>query len=552
MLSPDQPLRCLLVQPKFSSLNYWNYIDSAKLIDAKTPAPPLGLLTVAALLPQNWEFRLLDLNVRAATEEDWAWAELVCTGGMLPQQPGILQVIEESQKRGKMVAVGGADPSSQPAVYRHSDVLVEGEGEIGIPMWMDAWRKGNGLGHFKACEKPDVTKSPTPRYDLVDFNHYVHVGVQISRGCPFNCEFCDIIELYGRKPRLKEAPQFLAELEKLYQLGYRGWVDIVDDNFIGNKRAIKKILVELKEWSKARSYPFYFSTEASMNLADDENLMALMRDVDFRFVFMGIETPDPAILMTTQKSQNTIRPITDRVQRVYKYGMLVSAGYILGFDAEKTGMDRAMIKCIEETGTIMAMVGLLTALPNTQLTRRLQKEGRLISPDLKIVGPSDTPYVVATSKSYAEDADQTTGGLNYVTLRDRVEIFNEYLSVINTIYDPKIFMNRILKTVWKLRPKQKHFAHGWELKRNLKGLWRMMKWATRHPEFGYYFWRNFFVTLLMGRQRFEMALTMSTMYMHIEKQTMHLRKQIGSRRDSAFDETICPRQIVEPVVAQPA
>jgi radical SAM superfamily enzyme YgiQ (UPF0313 family) len=545
--SPESHLRCLLIQPRFSSFNYWNYIDSAELIDAKTPAPPLGLLTVAALLPQHWSFQLVDLNVRNYTEEEWRSADLICVGGMLPQQTGIRDVIRKAKADGKFVAVGGADPTSQPEIYADADALVLGEGEITIPMWLDQWRNGKAGGVFKSEQKPDVSTTPIPRFDLIDFNNYVHIGVQFSRGCPFNCEFCDIIELYGRKPRTKNTDQFIAELESLYQLGYRGWVDIVDDNFIGNKRLIKKMLPELKQWCESRNYPFYFSTEASMNMTDDDQLMQMMRDVDFRFVFMGIETPDPSILLKTQKSQNTMRPIIDRVRKAYDYGILVSAGYIIGFDGEKTGTDDAMVACIEGTGTIMAMVGLLTALPNTQLTRRLHREGRLLSPEGQIVdNTKELNYRVTTEKSFAQDADQTSGGLNFVTTRDRVEVYDEYLNVIQSVYSPKAFMNRILKTTMALKPRRKHWAKGWELKRNLKGMWRSIKFFSKDPRVRWLYWRNFVLTLLMGPQKFESAQTMTSMFIHVDKQSKFLIEQIRSRREGALKELSFPRMIQPP------
>ncbi len=272
---------------------------------------------------------------------------------------------------GKFVVVGGPDATSQPTLYRAADALVLGEAETTVPLWLAACREGHPRGTFQALEKPDVTQSPLPRFDLLKIQDYLSVNVQFSRGCPFNCEFCDIIELYGRTPRTKTPAQFCRELEALFDLGYRGWVDVVDDNFVGNKSNVKQMLPVLKQWCQQHEYPFYFSTQASINLADDEPLMDAMTDVDFRSVFIGIETPDPKLLATTQKRMNALKPISDRIGRIYDHGMGVMAGFILGFDGESQGAGDMIIECIEENDIPIAMVSLLAALPNTQLSRRL-------------------------------------------------------------------------------------------------------------------------------------------------------------------------------------
>lgn len=532
-LHPDQPLRCLLVQPEFSATNFWYMKDALENIGAKTNSPPLGLLTVAALVPQNWQFRLLDLNVRNFTEDDWEWAQIICVGGMLPQQEGILACIDAAKSRGKYVVVGGADPTSQPDIYQSADARVLGEGEVTIPLWLESWRQGQAKGMFYSDKKPDVTQSPIPRYDLINFPDYLQVTVQYSRGCPFNCEFCDIIELYGRVPRTKSALQVTKELEVLYDLGYRGWIDIVDDNFIGNKRNVKQMLPVLEEWCKSRKYPFFFSTEASMNLADDKKLMQLMQAVDFRFVFMGIETPDPELLLHTQKSQNTMKPIVERVHQLYKYGISASAGFILGFDGEKKGVDRAMIRCIEDTGIAVAMVGLLVALPNTQLTRRLLKEGRLLDVRGSKVDPSTKDYRVSF-KSGRENSpqgrDQTTAGLNFITSRDRKDILDEFSQVVQYIYHPKIYMNRVLRTVRALKMKQLHKAKGWELRRNLKGLYHLCRKHTKNPDTRWYFWRNFVLMMFMGPARFEMGMLLMGSYLHLEKSVRHMSGEAESAK----------------------
>jgi len=479
-LHPDDPVRCLMIQPRFMASNFWNLSDSAATTGAKTVAPPLGLMTVAALLPAHWDIRLTDINVADLTDEDWNWADVICTGGMIPQQPGILAIIDRAQADEKYVVVGGPDPTSQPEVYERADARVLGEGEITVPMWLDAWRRGEPLGLFETADRPDVTLSPTPRFDLINFRDYLHVGIQISRGCPFNCEFCDIIELYGRVPRSKSIEQVLTELDRIADLGHRGWVDVSDDNFIGNKKFVKKLLVALEEWCRKRNYPFYFTTEASMNLADDDELLDMMRRVDFRYVFMGIESPDPDLLATTQKRMNSLKPIVQRIHHVYEHGIAITAGFIMGFDGEKPGTADALIDCIEETGINIAMVGLLVALPNTQLTRRLMSEGRMIDGNHQLLPPSNDRYRLESSDTIT--VENTTGGLNFVTTRDRVDVYDDYRRIISTIYDPGVFMRRVMRTTRMLRPERRQKPSLGELRRNAVAFLRIAWWMTRHAE----------------------------------------------------------------------
>lgn len=540
-MSPDDPLNCLLVQPAFSANNYWNYTAVATSLGARTVAPPLGLLTVAALLPRCWSVTLVDLNVRPITDAEWNASDMVCVGGMLPQQPGILEIVSRANADGKYVAVGGADPTSQPELYDRADAVVVGEGEASIPLWLDAWRRGQPRGRFESVERPDVSTSPTPRFDLLDFSDYVHVGVQSSRGCPFNCEFCDIIELYGRVPRYKTTSQVLAELDALYGLGYRGWIDIVDDNFIGNSRSVKSMLRELKTWSAARDYPFFFSTEATMNLADDDELLDLMQAVDFRHVFMGIETPEPELLALTQKPVNAMKPVSSRVGRIYEHGISVTAGFIIGFDDERPGSGQAIAAAIKETGIVIAMVGLLVALPNTQLARRLQRERRLLGPDLRLVEQEDEPYRIATTGTHGENEDNQSAGLNFVTTRDRVEVYAEYQAVLKAIYSPRNFMNRVLATATRLNAKYRHRPNLWETKRNLRALLTMMVWMTKNGAVRRYYWRNTLRTLVMGANKFDYAQSLMLTYMHFENQARRTIRELDTNIDFATNHASYPR-----------
>jgi Domain of unknown function (DUF4070)/Radical SAM superfamily len=430
----------LLVAPRFSGQSFWNFQAACEVYGARFPAPPLGLITVAALLPAAWRCRLVNRNTEELQESDLDWADLVMTGGMLPQQPDALHVIELAHRHGKPVAVGGPDATSSPEAYRTADFRVLGEAEGIIGAFIDAWESGAREGLFEA-EKftADVTKTPIPRFDLLVPGQYTYFGVQFARGCPFQCEFCDIIELYGRAPRVKTAAQMLAEIQTLYDLGCRGHLDFVDDNFIGNKKAVKAFLPHLIAWQKERGYPFEFSTEASINLADDDALLSLMREANFFTVFVGIESPDTDTLVSMQKKQNTRRSLAASVHKIYRAGMFVNAGFIVGFDSEKGSVAEAMIECIEATAIPFCMVGLLYALATTQLTRRLAHEGRLFPPD----------YTVNSAR---EDSvgDQCTSGLNFTTARPRRAILADYRTILANIYRPAAYYGRVREVMRRL------------------------------------------------------------------------------------------------------
>jgi len=360
--------RCnvLLVSPQFPAATFWNNKSLCEVGGARHSAIPLGLLTVAALLPAAWTCRLVDRNVADVSEADFAWADLVMTGGMNVQRPDCLRLIARAQSMCKPVVVGGPDATSEPQVYAQADFLVIGEAEVVIQDFVAAWDVGKRRGTFTAEKfKVDVTTTPVPRYDLLKRRDYLYLAVQFSRGCPFNCEFCDIIELYGRRPRVKTPSQMLAELAAIHRSGYRGHVDFVDDNFIGNKKAVKAFLPELIAWQQEHNYPFVFSTEASVNLADDEALLTLMREAGFFVVFVGIESPDSDTLVAMQKKQNTRRSLTDSIHKIHSAGMFVIAGFIVGFDSEKDSIADGMVDCIEDAGIAICMAGPLNGATRT-------------------------------------------------------------------------------------------------------------------------------------------------------------------------------------------
>jgi radical SAM superfamily enzyme YgiQ (UPF0313 family) len=495
---------CLLVHPKFSGFSFWNYQVVCDIVGAKYPAAPLGLMTVAALLPGNWTIRLIDENVEPLLDDHLIWADIVLTGGMLTQQKSILNFIRMAHDLDRIVVVGGPDPTSQPDVYQEADFLVLGEGEISIPLFLNDLQKGAKSGKYFSDEKADMLESVVPRYDLINFRNYMMIGLQFIRGCPFCCEFCDIIELYGRVPRFKSNEQVLREMQSLYDLGYRGHIDLVDDNFIGNKKKAKELLRELKIWTQSHGYPFYFSTEASVNLAEDDELLQLMKDVDFRYIFLGIETPENDTLKKTGKIQNVNRPIEDAVKKLLSYGIVSNGGFIIGFDSESSQIADNMIDTIQKSGICMAMISLLYALPNTQLTRRLASEGRLFHQASRSIGE--------------RDIDQTTSGLNFVTLISRAEILGNFIRIIKTIYEPSAYYRRVVYTGLNIRPQNKYSPD----LRTLLIYMRSFLWVCKKAGFsssvGFYYWKMFFTVVLRNPKGIEAAVNLAAMFIHFHKQ----------------------------------
>jgi radical SAM superfamily enzyme YgiQ (UPF0313 family) len=502
---PNQGRKALLVYPRFSGSSFWNYRETCEVIGAKHPAPPLGLITVAALLPPSWDLRLVDRNVEDLSPADLARADLILTGGMLPQQADTLAVVDLAHAQGKPVVVGGPDVTSSPELYASADFRVLGEAEGVMDDFVAAFLAGQPNGVFESPRfQVDVTRSPIPRFDLLNFDNYVQIGVQFSRGCPFTCEFCDIIELYGRKPRAKTNAQMLAELDRLYELGYRGHVDFVDDNLIGNKRAVKAFLPAMREWQERRGFPFEFSTEASLNLADDAELLGMMKAAAFFAVFIGIESPDPAVLIATSKKQNTRGDIADNIARIYQAGMFVLAGFIVGFDDERGDIAEPMIQLIEDAAIPVCMVGLLYALPNTQLTRRLKQEGRLFSGH-DVDAPSEG------------SADQCTSGLNFVTRRPRKDVLGDYRRVIEEVYRPERYFGRVLRVARALGldgpAGSLHLASlGKDLRQFARLLWKV---PGRLPGVRRYFWTTLLRCVLANPRSIKPVLKMLALYIHL-------------------------------------
>jgi radical SAM superfamily enzyme YgiQ (UPF0313 family) len=492
--------KALLVYPEFRSASFWNYRETCELVDARYPAAPLGLCTVAALLPPDWEVKLVDRNIEPWDDSMLDGADVVLTGGMMPQQRDCIELIRKARARGKVVVVGGPDATSSPHLYEDASHLVLGEGEVTMPQFLADLAAGTAKKIYTDARKADVQGSPTPRFELLKFDHYNHIGIQWCRGCPFSCEFCDIIELFGKVPRAKSSTQILAELQKLYDLGYRGHIDLVDDNFIGNKKLVKQFLPDLKKWLEERNWPFEFTTEASINLADDTALMKAMQEVGFFAIFVGIESPDETTLVAMQKRQNTHRSIAESIHKIYAHGMFVNAGFIIGFDTEKGSVARGIIDCIEATGIPVNMAGLLFALPTTQLTRRLAAAGRL-----------HENFDVAPEGV----GDQCTSGLNYDPCRPRLDILQDYLNVVETIYTPESYFGRVRKVGQALDSSQRRFRPGFrQWLKELKGFWRMtlklgFARATRR-----HYWGTLMGALIKNPKSVRYTGSLMALYLH--------------------------------------
>jgi len=492
-----------MVFPRFSPNSFWNYRETCAAAGRRYSAAPLGLITVAALLPAAWPVRLIDRNIEELPEADLVWADLVMIGGMLPQQADTKRVIALAQAHDKPVVLGGPDVTCSPDVFENVDFRLLGEVEEIMADFLAAWRRGDRRGVFEARSFPDLHDSPLPRFDLLKLQHYMHVGVQYSRGCPFNCEFCNIIELNGRVPRRKDTDQMIRELDALHALGYRGHVDIVDDNFIGSPKAVRPFLETLREWSEAKGRPFGFSAEASLNLVDSEETLELMRQCGFFGIFVGIETPDPETLLSAKKRHNTGRDMVAGIHKIYKAGIFVNAGFIIGFDEEADSVAPAMIECIEEMAIPVCMVGLLYALPNTQLASRLHEEGRLHA-DSGRVGQDDA-------------ADQCTSGLNFETRRPRVDILQDYRAVLDAVYEPENFFGRVKRLARALRPlpeKRAFFSRRMlrDVRSFLRISWRL---GVRDHQVRGPYWRTLADCLRHNPAAFKTAVSFAALYLHM-------------------------------------
>ncbi len=417
-------MKVLLVNPEFPD-TYWSFRHALPFERKRCSFPPLGLLTVSAMLPRAWERRLVDLNVRSLKTSAIEWADIVFVTGMLIQKGSVHEVVKRCKALGKRVVLGGPYVTTTIEDLPAVDHLFLGEAETTLPQFVSDLERGEAKRIYKADERPPLAATPVADFYLADMKRYSAMSIQYSRGCPFNCEFCDIIEIYGRVPRTKSNQQVLAELEELLRVGWRGTVFIVDDNFIGNKKNVRRLLPELADWQEKHGHPFSLLTEASVNLADDDDLLSDMQRAGFRRVFLGIETPVEESLKEAQKSQNR-GDLLQSVKKIQSYGMEVMAGFIVGFDNDPEDIFERQINFIRESAIPLAMVGLLTVLPDTQLWRRLEKEGRLLG---------------------ESSGNNTNCALNFVPRMDARRLVEGYQSIMRTIYKPSEYYQRVLDSL---------------------------------------------------------------------------------------------------------
>jgi len=485
-------LNILLVYPR-SPDTFWSFKHVLKLVSKKAAFPPLGLLTVAAMLPRDWNLKLADLNVAPLADATLAWADYVFLSGMIVHKDSAHEVAARCAALGKTVIAGGPLFTTGHEHFPEIRHFVLGEAEGLVAGLVNDLERGTPRPVYRSADWPDVRQAPVPRWDLIDLRDYVTMPVQFSRGCPFNCEFCDIVIMNGRIPRTKEPGQVVRELEALRLAGWRDMVFIVDDNFIGNRRRARELLRELIAWRERVKPKMGFLTEASMNLADDPALCELMVKAGFKKVFLGIETPSAEGLEECGKQQNRRRDLGDSVRILQRAGLEVMGGFIVGFDSDPQDIFRRQFEFIQQSGVVTAMVGLLTALPQTELYRRLAREGRILAETC---------------------GNNTDAAINFITRLDREFLISGYRELMRELYEPGNYYARIrafLRTYQPGGPSMRLSRP--EVKAFLKSLWLLGVWHK--GRLGY--WGLFWSTLLASPKKFHTAMELSIIGHHFRR-----------------------------------
>jgi len=470
-------MRVLFIQPRYPD-TFWSLRHALRFISKKAVYPPLGLMTVSAMTPAGWTKKLVDLNASSLLDEQIMWADMVFISAMSVQSESVFEVIARCKSFDKKMVAGGPLFSEEPEKFEDVDHLVLNEAEITFPLFLADLEKGTAKHIYQTDEFADLSTTPIPDYSLINHSHYAAQSIQFSRGCPFNCEFCDITALLGHKVRTKSTRQILAELDEIMKIGWKGGVFFVDDNFIGNKKILKQdLLPAVIRWMEKNKYPFNFITEASINLADDDELMQMMVRAGFIKVFVGIETPDELSLTECNKTQNHNRDLLHSVKTIQKAGMEVTAGFIVGFDSDKPSIFQRQIDFIQKSGIVTAMVGLLNAPRKTRLYKRLENEGRIVS-DFS--------------------GDPTSYAINFIPKMDLDELMTGYQQIISGIYSSEMYNERVLSFLKSYNPPSFGRMHiSFDrlmallksvviigiLEKNRKYYWKLMLWSLfRKPK----------------------------------------------------------------------
>ncbi|MBN2357219.1 DUF4070 domain-containing protein [candidate division KSB1 bacterium] len=487
-------MKILLISPE-TPATFWSFKEALKFIGKKSSEPPLGLLTVAALLPSTWEKKLIDLNVAPLRDKELRWADYVFLSGMNVHIHSMKNVIQRCNKAGVPVVAGGPLITTDYELFTGVDHFILNEAEATLPLFLQDLAHGHPQPLYRTDQFPDMKQTPIPLWHLLDMKKYANMSIQYSRGCPFNCEFCSITILNGRRPRTKSSRQLIAELESLYHIGWRGPVFIVDDNFIGNKRKLKDdVLPALIAWSKKRKFPFVFNTEVSINLADDDQLVKMMVQAGFTSTFVGIETPNNESLTKCGKVQNLKRDLVASVKKLHRAGLQVSGGFIIGFDQDPPTIFEQQINFIQKSGIITAMVGLLNAPSGTRLFERMKKENRL----LQIMS-----------------GDNMDGTMNFIPQMNYEKLRAGYKFVVKTIYEPKELYERLLTFLKEYRlpgdiPHRLTLTH---ISAFLKSIWKLGLISKGRR----YYWKLFGYSMFRQPQKFPLAITMMIYGYHFRR-----------------------------------
>jgi radical SAM superfamily enzyme YgiQ (UPF0313 family) len=487
-------MKALLIYPEFPD-TFWSFRYALKFIHRKSTSPPLGLLTVAAMLPDEWEKRLVDMNVERLHDDDLKWADLVFLSAMSVQKDSAKGVIARCRAVGVRIVAGGPFFTTEYETFAEVDHLVLNEAEITLPRFLEDFRK-DAAGHLYTTDQwADIRQTPIPLWRLINMKHYASINIQYSRGCPFNCEFCDITLLCGRTPRTKDRVQIISEIESVYAQNFRGQVFFVDDNFIGNKKKLKEeVLPAIIEWMEMRKHPFSFNTQASIELSDHKDLMDLMVTAGFDVVFIGIETTHEQSLAECSKSHNRNRDLLASVRKIQKAGLEVQGGFIVGFDNDPLTIFDTQIKFIQKSGVVTAMVGILIALPQTQLYERLKKECRL----LKETSGNNTDFAT-----------------NFIPKMDYELLISGYKKILSTIYAPRHYYERIRTFLKEYIPPQKklfHFRFD-----HITAIIRSIIFLGIIGKERFHYWRLMFWTIFSRPRLLPQAITLSIYGFHFRK-----------------------------------